>query len=177
MYFATVANGKETGTWTQTAVGPSARFRHAMSSLGNGKVLMYGGSESNREYLNDVWMYHGGDEEVNLATWSRLENAMFKRSDHAMAPIILSDTENTKKIKQIVMFGGTIDPITSPLHDSKIVWTMSTGCPPGSHGESCDLCLKNQWKSTTTNETTGSHSCPSQTTTSIRAATNSKKSM
>jgi hypothetical protein len=160
MYFATVANGKETGTWTQTAVGPSARFRHAMSSLGNGKVLMYGGSESNREYLNDVWMHHGGDEEVNLATWSRLENAMFKRSDHAMAPIILSDTENTKKIKQIVMFGGTIDPITSPLHDSKIVWTMSTGCPPGS-----------QWKSTTTNETTGCTSCPSQTTTSIRAAT------
>ena len=48
---------------------------------------------------------------------------------------------------------------------------MSTGCPPGSHGKSCDLCPLNQWKSKTTNETTSCTSCPFQTTTSIRAAT------
>ena len=67
-------------------------------------------------YFSCFYFYRGEQNE-KLATWSRLENAMFKRSGHAMAPIILSDTKNTKKIKQIVMFGGNIDPITSPHYD------------------------------------------------------------
>ena len=47
--------GEETGTWTKTADGPSGRVGHAMSSLGNGKALMYGGYDGNNS-LNDVWI-------------------------------------------------------------------------------------------------------------------------
>ena len=55
---SSIMNGKETGTWTQTAVGPSARFEHAMASLGNGKVLTYGGlDDHNYDDVNDAWIF------------------------------------------------------------------------------------------------------------------------
>ena len=53
-------NGKKTGTWTPTTDEPSARQEHAMSFLGNGKVLMYGGGSDYTDHtgpgniLNDA---------------------------------------------------------------------------------------------------------------------------
>jgi hypothetical protein len=168
--------GEETGLWTKTKDGPSARYLHAMSSLGNGRVILYGGRDANDNVLDDVWMYHGGNLQERLATWSPLENAMFKRSGHAMAPLITSNTAVT--IEKIVMFGGQIDPVRSPQKETTNgLWTMSTGCPPGSHGNSCDLCLEDQWKGTTTNETTSCTPCPSNTTTKIRGATSKDQCM
>ena len=151
------------GIWTKTthADGPSARQSHQMVSFGYNRVVLYGGStksglcgsmkSSSINLFNDVWMYHGDEQDGTLARWSRLENAMFKRFDFAMAPILLSNQQHYG----IAMFGGIIDPATSPgFATSNNAWTMSVGCPPGSKGDSCELCPKTQWKGNTTNNIT-----------------------
>ena len=178
--------GKETGAWRRTKDGPSARESHAMSSLGNGKVVMYGGVNCNDTPLNDVWMYSGGNQDLNRAQWSPLSQSVkLKRSDHAMATLLYSNVPsnaNTPTRFVPVVFGGQVSAdwwdekkhatksITNSLQND--IWIMPlSGCPPGSHGKSCDLCAKNQWKDSLTNETTSCTSCPLGTTTGVRGAT------
>jgi hypothetical protein len=96
-------NGKETGTWTRTADGPSARENHAMSSLGNGKVLMYGGNNGNSDLFNDAWIFTLSSNEKNgkeTGTWTQTQittDGPSARYSHAMASL-----GNGK----VLMYGG-----------------------------------------------------------------------
>ena len=50
------SNGAEGGTWTRVEDGPTVRKLHAMASLSDGRVLMYGGEDDNLHVFNDTWV-------------------------------------------------------------------------------------------------------------------------
>ena len=83
-------SGEETGTWVRTADGPRARFHHAMASLGNGKVLMYGGSYDKSNDENDASIFalsFNKTAGVEVATWTRTADGPSARSRHAMSSL------------------------------------------------------------------------------------------
>ncbi len=89
-----------TGNWTDEApaVAPSARCYHAMASLGDDKVLLFGGTETQSDdWLGDTWVYDLSD-----GAWTEMAPAAPPpaRWGHSLAPIGTG---------QVLMFGGTYD--------------------------------------------------------------------
>ena len=73
---------------------PSARFGHAMASLGAGEVLLFGGSDGSRN--GDTWVY---DLSANIWTDQNPASSPSARLHHAMASI---------GGDQVLLFGGDI---------------------------------------------------------------------
>ena len=148
--------GDETGTWTPTADGPSARDAHAMSSLGNGKILMYGGMEGETHYLNDASIFLLSTNEKTgeeTGTWTPTAGGPSARVFHAM-----SSLENGN----VFMYGGLSQTATYSftLNDA---WINGPPSPPPpiccqaktADPQYKDLCMKTTDKSTCLNSTSG----------------------
>jgi len=70
--------------WKPTTIGPSARNSHAMAPLGDGKVLLFGGTHNNNN-LKDTWTF---DQTTNV--WTKVDTkstAPPGRYYHAMAAL------------------------------------------------------------------------------------------
>ena len=85
-----------TDAWTQRtpAESPTKRFLHAMASLGDGRVLLFGGGNEEDGQNNETWVYDRGDD-----TWTRMSppTSPSARAGHAMASI---------GGDQVLLFGG-----------------------------------------------------------------------
>jgi len=83
-------------TWTNQApaASPSARFHHAMASLGGEQVLLFGGAPSS----SDTWVY-----DLSANTWTNQAPAASPsaRYGHAMASL---------GGDQVLLFGGGMSP-------------------------------------------------------------------
>ena len=104
------------GTWTDQSASPSARYFHAMASLGGDQVLLFGGFDG--AYNDETWVYDLSDN-----TWTNQAPAAgpSARSGHAMAHLAGD---------QVLLFGGYdgIDPNgESWVYDlSDNTWTNKT---------------------------------------------------
>ena len=140
-------------TWTQkTSVGPSARYQHAMASLGEGQVLLFGGSDGT-VLSGDTWVY---DLSTNTWTSRTPAKAPSARSFHAMA--YLGED-------QVLLFGGNTGSVNdetwlaagfynqAPVADAGPDESMSTLAPvtldgSGSIDPDGDLPLSYFWTQT-----------------------------
>ena len=71
-------------TWTEMApaAAPSARYYHAMASVGGDQVLLFGGGDY--DHCGDSWVY-----DLSANTWTEMAPAAAPspRSGHAMATL------------------------------------------------------------------------------------------
>jgi len=108
---------QDAGYWAWQLVeitngGPSARDGHAMASLGDGRLLMYGGSDNDNNVLNDSWLFEFSlflDIGIWVGTWTRTKDGPNARRGHAMSPL-----ENGKAL----MYGGR--GVNNFLNDASI---------------------------------------------------------
>ena len=56
---------------TKTTDGSSARSFNVMASLGNGKVLMYGGIDLNNVIVNDAWIFTLSFNGKDSGSWTK----------------------------------------------------------------------------------------------------------
>ena len=116
--------GETGGTWTRVADGPSIRYEHAMASLGDGRVLMYGGSGGSGHPLNDASIYtpsssssSDGNGEAG-GTWTPTTDGPSARKNHAMVPLARG---------KVLMYGGmTTTYQKSALNDAWIFQISSS---------------------------------------------------
>ncbi len=87
----------QTGHWTQLypSKSPPARYSFGMSSLGENKVLLFGGQDSTGKLLGDTWIY-----DLNMNSWTQINtpNHPSPRSEFALTCL------NEKKV---LLFGGS----------------------------------------------------------------------
>ena len=132
---------------------PPGRMGHAMTSMGENKVLMYGGCIGDEyhsgcvTFLNDLWMFVGSVH-VSESTWLPISsiNSVGKetcgggpgqRAMHSMAWLSSS----------VIMFGGQINAIQGSVREPTFAgdtWIMADGCPSGYNGSitghGCSKC-------------------------------------
>ena len=149
--------------WTevQDAKGawPAGRMDHAMSSMGQNKVLLYGGCTGDQyhsscvEFLQDLWMYTAVNVlDHYIGTWLQVSFVGDSgttcgvgpgpRAKHAMAWLASS----------VVVFGGQINAIQGSVREATFAgdtWSLPDGCPKGhymergpfgKHGLGCQRC-------------------------------------
>jgi hypothetical protein len=149
---------------------PESRMHHAMESMGNDKVLLYGGCKGDSfhtgcvTFFFDLWMFviPVGEQ----GTWISIDaNYQRMRSQHSMAYLKGS----------MVVFGGIVNSIhgstRSPSYGGD-TWTIANGCPEGYYddGHGCEMCKKGN-SNNQKDPFSACVPCPSGLTTSILGAT------
>jgi N-acetylneuraminic acid mutarotase len=140
---------------------PPGRALHSMASLGQSKVVMFGGEVDTDVYAQDTWMFH--HESSTTWRWTKLKTQMAPRTAHKMS-YGLSNS--------IVLFGGIANyqsGVSSPPMVADDTWILYDGCPIGYGGDGCIHCPVGKYKNTT--ESTGCISCPVGTTTGSTGST------
>jgi serine/threonine protein kinase len=156
----------EKGEWTNiTTDGPAARVYHAMASMGNGRVVMYGGSDGHTAF-NDAHVFGFYGQNSTQHSWTPLSvQATDSRAGHAMAAIG----------SRILLFGGFVSTKNGLSSASPAVqndaWTMTIGCPPGMYGSKCSNCNLTSYKVGNTPDNTNCTPCPPETTTASNGST------
>jgi N-acetylneuraminic acid mutarotase len=116
--------------WTEVADGPSGREYHAMASLSDGRLLMYGGNTQGKDGLfkcfNDTYIYtpssftlsNGKGVTAGGGTWTKVADGPSARYAHAMAP--LSD-------ERVLMYGGWLsDEDHNIIFNDAYIYTPSS---------------------------------------------------
>ena len=175
----TAAAAAAVGNWelaTIGPIGPSARIGHTMATLGNGRVLMYGGGDL-LNLFNDAWIFGFRGVNQNQSLWTKLDlQSTSPRKNHVMASLTFdaSTTTTDTLAPRVLLFGGHILPtigLTTTGSFANDAWIMLAGCPAGMFGPYCDKCSEDQYKAGMTNGTTFCTPCPSGTTTAKKGST------
>ena len=156
-------SGAEIGNWTELTklnIAPSARIFHSMASIGNGKVVLYGGTDQMNIALDDSWLFHSSD------TWIQLNAPMSPRNSFGMAFLKSSGLYSIFNTNRVIFFGGLVNYQQGYRLKSEVgsdTWAIDDGCPNGKAGPECIPCPVGTYKDNNTIH--ACQTCPFGTTT------------
>ena len=85
---------------TTSAKSPTARVGHAIASLGNNSVLMFGGYASNQP-ISESWIFKKSTKE-----WIQIDNSPIKTSINKLPPARYSHSLASLREGNVLMYGG-----------------------------------------------------------------------
>ena len=146
--------------WTEVqakGAWPPGRMDHAMSSMGQNKVLLYGGCTGDQyhsscvEFLQDLWMYTA-EFEKNHGTWLQVSFVGDSGTTCGIGPGLRAKHAMAWLASSVVVFGGQINTIQGSVREATFAgdtWSLPDGCPKGhymkigpfgKHGLGCQKC-------------------------------------
>jgi N-acetylneuraminic acid mutarotase len=124
--------------WTQLPLlplepHPGARSDHSIASLGENKLILFGGLNADYKLMGDSWLLHTSSKTKTTWKWTKLRATIRPRFGQKMARFNNS----------VIFFGGIANNIQGPSAVSafnKEVWLLNNGCPLGFGGVGCTSC-------------------------------------
>ena len=115
---------------------PEPRMYHSMSTLGPGRVILYGGMRSNHEQLSDTWILYRLMQPMN-ETFNQLPSYEWSRIEHnGISPLASMHHRMTSTLmsSSVVLFGGLVETYSDNIFHLALdqgLWQFGDGCPRG----------------------------------------------